>query len=173
MPKVGQPGYLEVGNQILCVNDEGEVIFKTKTKKRKRFTTRSGPSKAQNEDMDNNDADKWVLSSANSAGWFRIYHPASKKFLTSSKKRGKKGEKFVKIEDKANLEKSKDKELVQMKKVFVYCPYIEEFVTHIANERNYEDQDLQIDLGLDGGGDFFKIMMSVQPVKQINNDSAV
>ena len=155
-------GYLEVAssNEILCVTPAAtKVIFKKKSKKRKRNTTES-------EIIDPNDPEKWVIGPANAAGWFRILNPFSKKYLTSSKK-------ALKIEEKTNIEKSKDKELVIQKKVFVWCPFIEEFITYVAFERNYEDQDLQVDLGLDGGGDFFKIVMSIQPVKQINNDSPV
>ena len=141
MSEVGEIGCLEVSssNEILCVSESSnEVIFKKKTKKRKRFTTRSGPAA---ENANNNDLENWVVTPANSSGWFQIYNPASKKFLTSSKK-------SVKLEEKANLEKSKDKQLVEVKKVFIWCPYIEEFVTYIAHERDYKDQDLQVDLGL-------------------------
>ena len=147
MTEVGEIGCLEVSssNEILCVSESGnEVIFKKKTKKRKRFTTRSG-SAAEN--IENNDLENWVITPANDSGWFQIYNPASKKFLTSSKK-------SVKLEEKANLEKSKDKQLVLVKKVFIWCPFIEEFVTYIAHERDYKDQDLQVDMGL---GRFHKL----------------
>ena len=40
---------------------------------------------------------------------------------------------------------------MQVKKVFVWCPYVEEFVTYVAYCRGYEDQDLQIDMGMDAG----------------------
>ena len=149
MNEVGEIGCLEVSssNEILCVSESGnEVIFKKKTKKRKRFTTRSG-SAAEN--IENNDLENWVITTANDSGWFQIYNPASKKFLTSSKK-------SVKLEEKANLEKSKDKQLVLVKKVFIWCPFIEEFVTYIAHERGYKDQDLQVDMGL---GMFHKLCL--------------
>ena len=85
LSEVGEIGCLEVSssNEILCVSESSnEVIFKKKTKKRKRFTTRSGAA----ENTDNNDLENWVITPANSSGWFQIYNPASKKFLTSSKK---------------------------------------------------------------------------------------
>ena len=139
-PKVGEMGYLEVAssNEILCVTPAAsKVIFKKKTKKRKRVTTTS-----ENEIIDHNDPEKWVIGPANAAGWSRIYNPFSKKYLTSSKK-------ALKIEEKANVDKSKDKQLVIQKKVFVWCPFIEEFITYVAFERKYEDQELQVDLGKD------------------------
>ena len=141
MSEIGEIGYLEVSssNEILCASESSnDVIFKKKTKKRKRFTTRSGPAA---ENIDNNNLENWVIAPANDGGWFQIYNPATKKFLTSSKK-------SVKLEEKANLDKSKDKQLVEVKKVFVWCPYIEEFITYIAYERGYKDQNLQVDMGL-------------------------
>ena len=58
------------------------------------------------------------------------------------------------------------KTLVKVKKDFIFCPKIDTFKSHIARKRKYTYPDVQSDMGLDGGGGFFKVLMSVQPKKQ-------
>ena len=55
--------------------------------------------------------------------------------------------------------------IVKVKKVFVYCHCIEAFITYICDKRGYEDGDVEVDIGLDSGGGFCKICMSVNQVK--------
>ena len=49
--------------------------------------------------------------------------------------------------------------------MFAHCPCIEAFVTFICDKRGYEDGDVEVDIGLDSGGGFCKICMSVNEVK--------
>ena len=54
---------------------------------------------------------------------------------------------------------------MKVKKTFVYCHCIEAFITFICDKRGYEDGDVEVDIGLDSGGGFCKICMSVNQVK--------
>ena len=148
MFKVGKAGYItEVSTGLVLSVDSksNEVTLKRKIRKRTRSQA--------NENIIS-DCQKWIQTGLqDSYGWFRIANPSSGKYLTSDSKDS------VKLEDlsdpnhpKHKKDKKKDKkQLVQCKKVFVWCPYVEEFVTYIAYRRGYEEQDLQIDMGMDAG----------------------
>ena len=58
---------------------------------------------------------------------------------------------IVTIEEQIENDKSKDKKvLINFKKEFVFCTDFEAFITFLAYHCNYENEDLQIDMGLDG-----------------------
>ena len=151
MFKVGTQGYIQEvsSGQVLTVDSKSNnVTLKRKICKRTR-------SQAAAENIIS-DSQKWIQTGlVDSDGWFRIANPFSGKYLTSDSK------KSVKLEDlndpndpkhkKGKKGKKDKKELVQVRKVFVWCPYVEEFVTYVAYCRGYEDQDLQIDMGMDAG----------------------
>ena len=40
---------------------------------------------------------------------------------------------------------------MNFKKTFVWCPDVEAYITFIADKRDYEDVDLNIEFGLDAG----------------------
>ena len=140
MPKVGQPGFIEdaSSNNILSVENENEVDLSKKIGKTNRNTRAKSSTNFENS---KSDPQKWIIHPADVSGWFRISHPNTGLYLTS-------GKKSVKIEKLASAKELKaNKHLVQVQKTFVWCPYLEEFVTYIAYQRNYEEQDLQVDLG--------------------------
>ena len=66
---------------------------------------------------------------------------------------------------KARRNQKSKSTLLKLKKVFAHCPCIEAFVTFICDKRGYEDGDVEVDIGLDSGGGFCKICMSVNEVK--------
>ena len=140
LPKVGQPAFIEdaSSNDILSVENENEVDLSKKIGKTNRNTRAKSSTNFENS---KSDPQKWIIHPADSSGWFRISHPNTGLYLTS-------GKKSVKIEKLATAKELKaNKHLVQVQKTFVWCPYLEEFVTYIAYQRNYEEQDLQVDLG--------------------------
>jgi hypothetical protein len=72
---------------------------------------------------------------------------------------------LFKSRDKKKGKKKKQKQKVKVKKVFAHCPCIEAFITFICDKRGYEDGDVEVDVGLDSGGGFCKICLSVNDVK--------
>ena len=79
---------------------------------------------------------------------------------------------FLKSAKKGKGKKKPKKQLVKVKKVFVHCPCIEAFITFICDKRGYTDGDVEVDIGLDSGGGFCKICMTVNEVKsdpELNN----
>ena len=147
LPDSSSPNFIEDINSsdILTVRDE-EVVFQPKvTRKRK---TRSINASSQT------NFHKWIKGPPDSNGFFKIIHSASGKVLTSS-------EDGLKIEElKGPSNKS---QLIKVKKTFVWCPKMGGFVSYVSNQRNYQNQDLQVDLSLDSGGGNFKILTSIQP----------
>ena len=142
MPKVGQPAFIEdaSSNDILSVeNPSNEVDLSKKIGKTNRNTRASSSTNFENAASD---PQKWIIQPADSFGWFRIFHPNTGKYLTS-------GKDSVKVEKLASAKELKDgkKQTVEVQKVFVWCPFIEAFVEYIAFQRNYEEQDLQVDIG--------------------------
>ena len=120
-------------------DDSNEVDLNKKIRKTNRNTRASSSTNFENAASD---PQKWIIHPADEFGWFRIFHPHSGKFLTS-------GKDSVKVEKLASAKELKDrkKQLFTEQKVFVWCPFIEEFVTYVAFQRNYEEQDLQVDIG--------------------------
>ena len=120
-------------------DDSNEVDLNKKVRKTNRNTRASSSTNFENAASD---PQKWIIHPADEFGWFRIFHPNTGKFLTS-------GKDSVKVEKLASAKELKDrkKQLFTEKKVFVWCPFIEEFVTYIAYQRNYDEQDLQVDIG--------------------------
>ena len=168
LPKVGEACQIENASsgQVLCIkNGTYQVVFKKKPPMRK-FKTRSAKSKHQQIS-----ADVWILYPADSSGFFRIKHAKSGKFLSSF------------VPDKVTIEhqmkasdtkgKKVKKVLVKVKKTFVYVRDIEALISFIAKEREYEDEELQTELGIDGGQGFLKIMLSIQRVKDCQPDPLV
>ena len=141
LPKVGTPAFIEdaSSNDILSVEiPSDEVDLSKKIGKTNRNTRAKSSTKFENAA---NDPQKWIIHPADSFGWFRIFHPSTGKYLTSSKD-------CAKVEKLASAKVLKDqKQLVEVKKVFVWCPFIEEFVTYIAFQRNYQEENLQVDIG--------------------------
>ena len=111
-------------------------------KKIRKTNRNTRASSSTNFESAASDPQKWIIHPADEFGWFRIFHPHSGKFLTS-------GKDSVKVEKLASAKELKDrkKQLFTEKKVFVWCPFIEELVTYVAYQRNYEEQDLQVDIG--------------------------
>ena len=145
MFKVGKAGYIEEvsSSHVLSIDSKNDdVTLKPKIRKRTR---------AQADENTISDSQKWIQTGlVDSHGWFRIANPKSGKYLTSHSKTSAKLEELC--DPNKPSKKSKDKkQLVQVKKVFVWCPHIEEFVTYVAHCRGYEEQDLQIDMGMDAG----------------------
>ena len=141
MPKVGQPALIEdaSSNDVLSVENENEVDLSKKIGKTNRKTRAKSSTNFENS---KSDPQKWIIHPADEFGWFRIFHPSTGKYLTS-------GKDSVKVEKLASAKELKDrkKQLFTEKKVFVWCPFVEEFVTYVAYQRNYEEQDLQVDIG--------------------------
>ena len=46
-------------------------------------------------------------------------------------------------------------------------------ISFIAKERGYADEELQIEMGIDGGQGFLKIMLSIQRLKDCQPDPVV
>ena len=168
LPKVGEACQIENASsgQVLCIkNGTYQVVFKKKRIK-KKFQTRSAKSKQQQISDD-----VWILYPADSSGFFRIKHAKSGKFLSSFVP----GKVTIEHQMKAKDTKGKKvkKVLVKVKKTFVSVPDIEAFISFIAKEREYEDEELQTELGIDGGQGFLKIMLSVQRLKDCQPDPSV
>ena len=163
LPPKSDPGYIEeaaTGHVLTVENDE--IIFRPKIKS-KKHKTRSARNSAPTNSLNNSDiSDKqaWIIGPANSHGWHRIIHASSKKMLTSSS-----SDKFTVENLKENKGKVK-KQLTKVKKVFVWCPHLEAFISYIVCERGYKsDSDIKVDIGLDGGGGTLKLFMSVEEKK--------
>ena len=148
LAKVGEPGIIVASGETLTVKPStNEVIFKKRVT-RSRSMTRSG-ARRQNEVDSNVGPNMWIAGHADFHGWFRIKHSATGKYLTSSSSDSVKIEDLVKFE---NTKTKPKKQLVQVKKTFVWCPYIEAYITFIADKRNYSyDKDMNIEFGLDAG----------------------
>ena len=159
LPKVGQPGWIEdvTSSKILCVKNSNEIVLKTKPKTTNTVTRASVSSQLAKKISD---PKNWVAGQTNANGWFRIKHVSSGKYLTSSNTDS------VTIEDLFDSSDLKQrKTLVKVEKDFIFCPNLDTFGSHIAKKRKYTDPNVQSDMGLDGGGGFFKVLMSVQPKK--------
>ena len=168
LPKVGEACQIENASsgQVLGIkNGTFQVIFKKKTP-RNKFKTRSAKTKKQQISDD-----VWILYPADSSGFFRIKHAKSGKFLSSFVP----DKVTVQHEMKPSDSKGKKvkKVLVKVKKTFVWVPDIEAFISFIANEREYEDEELQTEMGIDAGQGFLKIMLSVQRLKDCQPDPLV
>ena len=149
LAKVGEPGLIVTSGETLTVKPSSDevTLVKRVTRSRSRSMTRSG-ARRQNEVDSNVDPNIWIVGHTDSHGWFRIKHRATGKYLTSSSSDS------VKIEDLANFENTKTKpkkHLVQVKKTFVWCPFVEAYITFIAEKRNYSDVELNVEFGLDAG----------------------
>lgn len=145
-----------------------ETFLKPKPKQNKTNTvTRAAASRLPAKNVVS-DQQKWLICPKDTYGWFRIINISTGKYLTSDTD-------FPKIQEKIVFDKKKDKKkLFSVKKVFIYCHLIPEFITFTAYHRNYADQDeLQCDLGLDGGGGFFKILMSIQAIDKPKHEKSV
>ena len=143
---ISEPGYIQDTNsdEILSVHNN-EVIFMKKVSRNTRsnlLSTKNNPK-------------LWVIGPVDSKGFFRIIHSVSRKVLTSSSD-------GLKIEKLACMKDSKDKKLTKLPKTFVYCPNLKGFIEFVAHNREIEDNNIQADLSLDGGGNSFKIFTSVQ-----------
>ena len=149
LPKVGEACQIEniSSGEVMCTRKgSGDIFFKKKSPK-KKFTTRSAKSKNQQISDD-----IWIIHPADSEGYFRIKHARSGKFLTSLDCDNVSIKLLAKPSDsKAKKPKKPKKQLVKVKKTFVSVPDIEAFITFIAHERGYADEDLQIEMGIDAG----------------------
>ena len=43
----------------------------------------------------------------------------------------------------------------------MFCPCVEALITFVASERGYDDGDVEVNIGLDAGGGFCKVCMTV------------
>ena len=161
LPPKTDPGYIvdDATGHVLTVEND-EIIFRPKIKS-KKHKTRSGRNRANPKNSlnysDISDKQAWIIGPADSYGWHRIIHASSKKLLTSSS-----SDKLTVENLKENKGKTK-KQLTKCKKVFVYCPHLEAFISYIVCERDYkDDSDIKVDIGLDGGGGSLKLFMSVE-----------
>ena len=152
LPKVGEACQIEnvSSGEVMCTRKgSGDIFFKKKSPK-KKFTTRSAKSKNQQISDD-----VWIICPADSEGFFRIKHARSGKYLTSLDCDNVNIKPLAKPSDSSDSEgkkqKKQKKQLVKVQKTFVSVPDIEAFITFIAHERDYEDEDLQIEMGIDAG----------------------
>ena len=72
-------------------------------------------------------------------------------------------EEFFDVQEMEMLVKEPKQDcFTKVKKEWVYCNDIESYVTHIAQERGYEDTDLQVEVNFDAGQGFLKVNLSVK-----------
>ena len=168
LSKVGEACQIEniSSGEVMCIRKGSqEVFFKKKSPKRK-FNTRSAKSKKQQISDD-----VWICYPADSNGYFRIKHARTGKFLTSLDSDQVNVEKLAKSVNSKG--KKLKKSLVKVKKTYVWVSEVEALISFIANERDYADEDLQIEFGIDGGQGFLRIMLSIQRAKDCQPDSRV
>ena len=177
LPDVGKPGLIQDihSGQVLTLKMNGQVIFSDKIKiVQKTHTTRSakkiislrasksGTPHPTRPTMRSefSESQSWITGPANSQGWFRILHSKTGKHLTSS------DSKNMFCEDLIDpSENPKKRVSIKVKKDIGYC-HTEAFLTHVVEERKYEeDSELKIEMGLDGGKGSLKLCMSVEEVK--------
>ena len=57
------------------------------------------------------------------------------------------------------------KYFTKVEKDFIYCTDIESYVTYIADQRGYQDGDLQVDINMDSGQGSLKVLLAVKELE--------
>ena len=162
LPSVGVPGFVEdasSGQVLTLKRGTTEVIWSSKIRPR---TTLTRSSRNAASDSDHTDSQKWIFGVADSNGWFRIKNVQTGQCLTTIDAN------TVAVENLANQKDhdGKKRHKVKVKKTYAWCCELEAFICFIAQERDYTDENLKIEIGLDAGGDLLKLMMTVDEPEQ-------